>query len=155
MQGVKKMEGMFSWLPPTFFGNASFLLTNFHYFHNKGYRGSRHYSIEPYQPNQKMACCSGPHSLWFLGSPHCTSFQSILVQSWLHTVCPFHYYPFTLMSDMISSLLICRVYVWAHLEYWPAVSSVRFELPGHFPSTDWQELLHFLHQTSPGVWPNK
>jgi len=41
------------------------------------------------------------------------------------------------------------------LEYRPAVSSVRYELPGHFPFTDWQELLHFLYQTPPGVWPNK
>lgn len=98
MWGVKKIEGMFSWLPLTYFGNASFLLIDFHYFHHEDYKGSRHYSIDTYQPSQKKSCCTEPHSLWFLGSPHCTSFRSILVQSCLHTICPFHYDPFTLMS---------------------------------------------------------
>jgi hypothetical protein len=98
MQGDKKMEGMFSWPSLTVFGNASFLLTDFHYFHQNDYKGSRPYSNDRYQPSQKMSCCTGPHSLWFLGSPHCTSFWSMLVQSCLHSVCPFHYDPFTLMS---------------------------------------------------------
>ena len=95
----------------------------FHYFHHRDYKSSRHYSIDMYQPSKKCAV-TGPHSLWFLGSPHCTSFRSILVQSCLHIVCPFHYDPFTLMS------------VTWYLLFW----FVEFKF-GHIWSTDLQFLV--------------
>jgi hypothetical protein len=115
MQGDKKMEGMCFWPPLTL--SASFLLTDFHYFHQKDYKGSRHYSIDVYQPSQKCV-------------PYWTSFPMISWRSTLSFI-PIHFGPvlyshrlsislwsfYTNVYDTISSLLICRVYVWAHLEY--------------------------------------